>query len=82
MFEWTLAGGEARTRDELGAALGEAGIAATGVRLGYLVIHAELEGVLCSGPRRGRRQTYALVEARVPPSHSRSRDEALAQTPS
>ena len=42
-------------------------------------MHAELEGIICSGPRRGRRQTYALVEERVPPSRPRSRDEALAE---
>ena len=45
----------------------------------YLVMHAELEGIICSGPRRGRRQTYALVEERVPPSRPRSRDESLAE---
>jgi hypothetical protein len=79
VFERVLAGGQARTRDELGQALGVAGIPAVGLRQTYLVMRAELEGILCSGPRRGRRQTYALLEERVPPSPSRTRDEALAE---
>ncbi len=49
------------------------------MRLGYLVSHAELEAIVCSGPRRGRRQTYALVDERVPPSRARPREEALAE---
>jgi hypothetical protein len=79
VFEQALAGGHARTREELGQALGAAGIPAVGPRQTYLVMRAELEGILCSGPRRGRRQTYALVEERVPPSPGRTRDEALAE---
>lgn len=79
VFERVLGGGQARTREELGRALGEAGIAATGLRQTYLVMHAELESIICSGPRRGRRQTYALVAERVPASRPRARDEALAE---
>jgi hypothetical protein len=79
VIEKALRGGVALTREELGTRLGEAGIEATGNRLAYLVSDAELEAVICSGPRRGRRQTYALVEERVPPARSRPRDEALAE---
>jgi hypothetical protein len=35
---------------------------AAGHRLACLVMDAELEGVLCSGPMRGAQHTYALVE--------------------
>jgi hypothetical protein len=79
VFARELEGGRSRTRAELGTALSAAGIDATGLRLGYLVSYAELEAVICSGPRRGRRQTYALVDGRVPPSRPRERDEALAE---
>lgn len=72
-------GGGARTREELGQDLAAAGIDAAGLRLGYLIAHAELEAIVCSGPRKGRRQTYALLDERVPPSRPRSRDEALAE---
>lgn len=49
-----------------------------GQRLGHLLMHAELDGVLCSGARRGKQFTYALLEERA--SHPRilGRDEALA----
>jgi hypothetical protein len=75
-----LAGGVAMTRPELGAALAAAGIDdARGLRLGLLGMHAELEGVLCNGPRRGRQATFMLVEDLVPPAPPRSRPDALRE---
>jgi hypothetical protein len=50
-----------RTRAELGQALADQRL-----RLAYIVMNAELQGVVCSGPMRGRQQTYALLEERVP----------------
>ena len=80
VFERVLVGGGAMTRVELGRALTEAGVeGATSLRLGYLVAHAELEAVLCSGPRKGRQHTFALVDERVPPAPPKARDEALAE---
>jgi len=79
VIEGALEGGLALTREELGARLEAAGIQATGPRLAYLISDHELEAVVCSGPRRGKRQTYALVEERIPPARPRSRDEALAE---
>jgi hypothetical protein len=73
-------GGRHLTRAELGAALSVAGIDTTnGMRLGYIVHHAELEGVVCSGPRRGRQHTYALIAERAPQARRLARDEALAE---
>ena len=79
VIEKALRGGVALTREELGVRINEARIEASGLRLAYLVGHAELEAVICSGPRRGRRHTYALVEERLPPARPRERDEALAE---
>ena len=79
IIERVLAGGRSMTREELRAALADAGVPGTNLRLGYMLIDAELEGLICSGPRKGRQQTYALLEERVPPSRSRERDEALAE---
>lgn len=42
-------------------------------------MHAELEGIICDGPRRGKQFTYALLDERVPPTRTLSRDEALAE---
>jgi hypothetical protein len=75
-----LQGGNYLTRQELADSLErQAGIAASGVRLGYVMIYAELEGVICSGPRRGKQFTYALLEERVPPVKNLTREEALAE---
>jgi winged helix DNA-binding protein len=79
VIERTLAGGRAMTREELGRALDAAGIPASGPRLGYITADAELEALICSGPRSGRRQTYALLEERVAPSRPLERDEALGE---
>jgi len=39
---------------------------------------AELEGIVCSGPRRGKQFTYALLDAQAPVGPTLTRDEALA----
>jgi hypothetical protein len=79
VFERSLRDGQCLTRAELGARLGRAGIAAKGVRLALLTVYAELEGVICSGPRRGGQLTYALLWERAPRPRRLSRDEALAE---
>jgi hypothetical protein len=75
-----LADGEPRTRRELGSALGQAGVEdPEGVRLAHLMMYAELEALVCSGPRRGKQHTYALVSDRVADSRELSGDDALAE---
>lgn len=75
-----LQDGQQRTRDELAAALQQAGIDTAGtVRLACLIMYAELEGVICSGARRGKQFTYALLDERVPPTRSFTHDEALTE---
>lgn len=78
VFERALSSAGALTRQELRAALAEEGIEAAGGRLAHVVMVAEYRAVVCSGPRRGAEQTYALVDQRVPPTPPRERDEALA----
>jgi len=65
-------------RTELAAALARAGHGLAGVDLAYVVMWAELEALIVSGPRVGKQFTYALVEERVPPAPALARDEALA----
>jgi hypothetical protein len=73
-----LRGGKYLTRNELGHALSSARIVASGQRLGHLMMRAELDAVVCSGPRRGKQFTYALLDERAPPSKPLAREEALA----
>jgi hypothetical protein len=42
-------------------------------------MHAELEGLICSGAMRGKQHTYALLDERVPPAGMPGREQALAQ---
>ena len=74
-----LQGGHHLTRTELTAVLAQAGIAAgDSLRYGHLIMHAELVGLICSGPRQGKQFTYALLDERAPAARPLSRDEALA----
>ncbi len=73
-----LSGGRYLTRAELATELERGGIRAAGLRLAYIVMYAELEALICSGPRRGKQFTYALVEARAPNAKLLEREEALA----
>lgn len=79
VFRKALRGGKQLTRTELGRALHSAGISAAGVRLGFLVMRAELDAVICSGALRGRQHTYALFDERVADSKALTRDEALVE---
>ena len=79
VLERTLGDGEPRTRKQVFAALAAAGAPAEGLAGHYALIHAELEGVVCSGPRIGRQQSYQLLEARVPPAPAA--EAALAADP-
>jgi hypothetical protein len=74
-----LEGGQQRTRDELAEALRRGGIDVEGQRLAHLVGCAELAGIACSGGRRGKQTTYALLDERVPPQPARTREEMLAE---
>ncbi len=74
-----LSDGSQLTRDELREVLSDAGIAADGVRMSHIMMRAELDGIVCSGARRGKQFTYALLDARVPRGKTLERDEALAE---
>ena len=74
-----LEGGNFLTRQELSGVLAKARIPATGQRLAHIVMQAELEAVICSGPRRGRQFTYALAGERAPHADRFAGDEALQE---
>jgi hypothetical protein len=71
-----LKGGRYRTRAELGRALADQRLVSERLRLAYIVMNAELQGVICSGPMHGMQQTYALLEERVPRSADAGGDAA------
>ena len=69
-----LRGGNHLTRKELAELVG-----ATGIKLAYVVMHAELDGLIVNGPMRGKQHTYALAAERIPAPRALSGDEALAE---
>jgi hypothetical protein len=75
----TVAGGAHPTRKELADVLDRAGFTASGPRLAYIIMRAELDAILCSGPPRGKQHTYAALEERAPHTKTLDREEALAE---
>jgi hypothetical protein len=67
------------TRSELGDELRQAGLSLGRIPMAHLAMYAELEGVICSGPRRGKKFTYALLAERAPNARRLPRDESLAE---
>ncbi len=74
-----LQGGKQLMRTELGSILQRSGFQTNENRLGHLLMHAELAGIICSGGRQGKQFTYALLEERAPQSKTMEREEALAE---
>jgi hypothetical protein len=74
-----LDGGRHLTRPEIAACLQQAGVVAQAGRLGHILMRAELEGLICSGSRKGKQHTYALLDERVPAARRLSHDEALVE---
>lgn len=67
------------TRRALAAILDRRGLSPDGQRMPYILMRAELDMVICSGPLEGKQQTYAAFASRVPSPKEISRDEALGR---
>ncbi len=79
ILEKTLQDGKQLTRETLNENFKRKKIEAKGHRLSYIMMHAELAGLICSGARQGNQFSYALLDERVPASKAKSYDEALAE---
>ena len=65
------------TRQELKKVLTGIGIDTDVQRLAHIIMWAELDGLICSGPLPGKQFTYALLEERVKKTRKLSRKQAL-----
>jgi len=74
-----LQGGNYLMRTELMTILEKAKIVTTGLRGAHIMFRAELDGIVCSGPRKGKQFTYALLEERAPQARILKREEALGE---
>jgi hypothetical protein len=80
VLERALRNGKHLPRSVLRRLLNESGVESDDtVRLAHILLRAELDGVVCSGPRTGKQFTYALLDERVPATKTIDRDEALAK---
>jgi DNA glycosylase AlkZ-like len=74
-----LQGGNHLVRRDLGEVLRKSHIEPNGQRLAHLLMHCELEAVVCSGRVRGKAHTYALFDERVPRGRTFNRDQAVVE---
>ncbi len=73
-----LEGGKQLTRDEVRSVFEKARIDTSGLRFIHLLEHAELDRVICSGPKKENQFTYVLFDEKIP-AKSMEHDEALAE---
>lgn len=78
LFEKILPG-KSLDRTELSAAFAKHGLNITEHMLRYVLCCAEADGLVCSGPERGRTHTYMLTDERVKNAPVFPREEALAR---
>jgi len=74
-----LEGGHFKTRTQLQQTLAKKKIKADGMRLAYIMMQAELDGIICSGPRIGNQFSYALLDERAPTMERFNANEAVGK---
>ena len=74
-----LKNGKHLTRAEIEVVINKAGIPTGDLHMIHLMMRAELDGLICSGPRVGKQFSYALLDERVPAVKDITKDEALAR---
>lgn len=75
-----MEGGRAADRAQVRAALARVRIdAAESQRFAYIMMHAELHALVCSGPRRGKQHTHALLDERAALTPASTRDDAVRE---
>lgn len=79
IIEKTLSKENSLTRDELAHEFKKAGLRTDENRLSHLLFRSELDGIICSGPIKENKLTYALLHERVPVKKEFSKDESLAE---
>jgi len=76
-----LYGGNQLTRPEIASLLKQSniGVELNNLRLTFIMLHAEVDGVICSGALKGKEHTYALLDEQAQKTITLSHDEALAE---
>jgi hypothetical protein len=79
IIEKLISGGLFFTREDFTRELKKAKINTGDNRLSHLLLRAELEGILCSGPIKDKKLTYASLNSRVAHRKRLTREEAMAE---
>lgn len=79
LLEKMLEGHKNLTKEEIGEELNRAAFPADNYGITRFLMHAETEGLICSGADKNQKPTYALLEERVPPVSPLSKEEALGK---
>jgi hypothetical protein len=75
-----LSGNNFLSREELASRLKQKGII-TGnpMRTAHFMLRAELDGIVCNGPKRDKIFTYALLDEKAPATKKLEKEEALGE---
>lgn len=79
LFQKGLEGGKSLAREEMYAVLEAKGIPTANQRGLHILWRLAQEGVICFGTRRGKKQTFALLDEWIPPTQPKEREEALGE---
>ena len=79
LLEMWLRDGNFLPREELIKRLADAGFSNDNNRVSHILMRAEIEGIIGSGPTKAGKQTYALLAERVSMKKLMKRDEAAAE---
>lgn len=67
------------SREELAKRLADAGFSNDNNRVSHILMRAEIDGIIGSGPTKAGKQTYALLSERVPVKKLLKHEEAAAE---
>lgn len=76
-IEKILGEGKHLTRQEIKDELLKKGLSTNNFQIAHLMFRAELDALVCSGVSSGKKQTYALLDERVPPYAPLSKEESI-----
>jgi hypothetical protein len=79
IIEKLLTGGHNLIREEFAKEFKKENINTEANRLSHLLLNAELNGLICSGPLKANKHTFGLLSDRVPLKKILSREESLAK---
>ena len=79
LFTKALQGGRQLTRPEMMDVLEQDGISTAGQRGYHILWRAAQTGLICFGPRRGKQDTFLLLDDWLPDGKALSRDKSLAE---